>query len=37
MIIKEPCWKSLIVKTNQPMFTPLQCKMVIEAGRDNVN
>ena len=34
MIIKEPCWKSLIVKTNQPMFTPLQCKMVIEAGRE---
>ena len=34
MIIKEPRWKSLIVQTNQPMFTPLQCKMVIEAGRE---
>jgi PKHD-type hydroxylase len=34
MIIKEPRWKSLIVQTNGPMFTPLQCKMVIEAGRE---
>ena len=34
MIIKEPRWKSHIVQTNQPIFTPLQCKMVIEAGRE---
>jgi len=34
MIITEPRWKSYIVQTNQPMFTPLQCKMVIEAGRE---
>lgn len=34
MIITEPRWKSLIVQTNGPMFTPLQCKMVIEAGRE---
>ena len=33
-MIFEPRWKSLIVKTNQPIFTPLQCKMVIEAGRE---
>jgi PKHD-type hydroxylase len=32
-MIFEPRWKSHIVKTNQPIFTPLQCKMVIEAGR----
>ena len=34
MIITVPRWKSLIVKTNEPIFTPLQCKMVIEAGRE---
>ena len=34
MIITEPRWKSYMVTTNQPMFTPLQCKMVIEAGRE---
>ena len=34
MIITEPCWKSNIVQTNEPIFTPLQCKMVIEAGRE---
>jgi len=34
MIITEPRWKSYIVQTNSPMFTPLQCKMVIEAGRE---
>ena len=34
MMITEPRWKSYIVKTNEPMFTPLQCKMVIEAGRE---
>ena len=34
MMITEPRWKSYMVTTNQPMFTPLQCKMVIEAGRE---
>ena len=33
-MITEPRWKSYIVQTNQPMFTPLQCKMVMEAGRE---
>ena len=33
-MITEPRWKSYIVQTNQPLFTPLQCKMVIEAGRE---
>jgi len=33
-MITEPRWKSYIVQTNGPMFTPLQCKMVIEAGRE---
>ena len=33
-MITEPRWKSYIVQTNQPMFTPLQCKMIIEAGRE---
>ena len=33
-MIFEPRWKSYIVQTNQPIFTPLQCKMVIEAGRE---
>jgi PKHD-type hydroxylase len=34
MILTEPNWKSYIVQTNSPMFTPLQCKMIIEAGRE---
>jgi len=34
MMITEPRWKSYIVQTNGPIFTPLQCKMVIEAGRE---
>ena len=34
MILTEPRWKSYMVTTNKPMFTPLQCKMVIEAGRE---
>ena len=34
MILTEPRWKSYIVKTNEPIFTPLQCKMVIEACRE---
>ena len=34
MIITEPRWKSYCVQTTNPMFTPLQCKMIIEAGRE---
>ena len=33
MILKEPRWKSLIVETTRPLFTPEQCKLIIEAGR----
>ena len=33
MIITEPRWKSLIVETTTPIFTPEQCKLIIEAGK----
>ena len=33
MIITEPKWKSWIVETKNPLFTPEQCQMVIDAGR----
>jgi len=33
-MITEPKWKSFIVETTKPIFTPLQCKMIIEAGRE---
>ena len=32
-MITEPRWKSYIVETTTPIFTPEQCKMIIEAGR----
>ena len=32
-MITEPRWKSYIVETTQPIFTPKQCQMIIEAGR----
>ena len=32
-MITEPRWKSFIVETLQPMFTPKQCQMIINAGR----
>ena len=32
-MITEPRWKSLLVETTGPIFTPKQCKMIIEAGR----
>ena len=32
-MITEPKWKSYIVETTQPIFTPEQCKMIIAAGR----
>ena len=33
MIITEPRWKSLIVETITPIFTPEQCQLIINAGR----
>ena len=33
MIITEPKWKSWIVETKVPLFTPDQCRQVIECGR----
>lgn len=33
MIITEPRWKSFIVETTTPVFTPEQCNKIIEAGR----
>ena len=32
-MITEPRWKSFIVETTTPIFTPEQCQMIIEAGR----
>ena len=32
-MITEPRWKSYIVETTVPIFTPEQCKMIIAAGR----
>ena len=32
-MITEPRWKSYMVETTSPVFTPEQCKMIIEAGR----
>ena len=31
--ITEPKWKSLIVQTTRPLFTPDQCRQIIECGR----
>ena len=33
MIISEPKWKSWIVETTTPLFTPEQCRKIIECGR----
>ena len=33
MIITEPRWKSYCVTTTNPLFSPKQCQMIIEAGR----
>jgi len=33
-MITEPRWKSFIVETTKPIFTPEQCKMIIQAGRN---
>jgi PKHD-type hydroxylase len=32
-LITEPRWKSYIVKTNEPLFTPEQCQDIIKVGR----
>ena len=32
-IITEPKWKSWIVQTTTPLFTPDQCRQIIECGR----
>jgi len=32
-MIFEPRWKSYIVETTKPIFTPKQCQMIINAGR----
>tara|TARA_R100000482_G_scaffold82196_1_gene32504 strand:+ start:132 stop:458 length:327 start_codon:yes stop_codon:yes gene_type:complete len=32
-IITEPKWKSWIVQTTTPLFTPDQCRQIIETGR----
>jgi hypothetical protein len=36
-MITEPRWKSYVVETTGPIFTPEQCKMIIEAGRSEPN
>ena len=33
MIITEPRWKSYVVETTSPLFTPEQCQLIINAGR----
>ena len=33
-MITEPRWKSYIVETTKPIFTPKQCQMIIAAGRN---
>ena len=32
-MITEPRWKSYIVETTKPIFTPEQCQIIIKAGR----
>ena len=32
-MITEPRWKSYIVETTTPIFTPEQCQIIINAGR----
>jgi PKHD-type hydroxylase len=31
--LREPKWKSWIIQTTTPLFTPDQCRQIIEAGR----
>ena len=32
MIPTEPIWRSYIVETTEPVFSPKQCQMVIDKG-----
>ena len=32
-VITEPKWKSWIIQTTQPLFTPEQCRQIIASGR----
>ena len=32
-LITEPKWKSWIIQTTTPLFTPNQCRQIIESGR----
>ena len=32
-MITEPRWRSFVVETTTPIFTPEQCQMIIQAGR----
>tara|TARA_Y100001951_G_C11177449_1_gene203919 strand:+ start:118 stop:711 length:594 start_codon:yes stop_codon:yes gene_type:complete len=32
MIYTEPAWKALVVTTNEPLFTPEQCQLVMQKG-----
>ena len=32
-MITEPKWRAFIVETNNPVFTPEQCQMIINSGR----
>ena len=34
-IITEPKWKSWIIQTTTPLFTPDQCRQIIECGRSH--
>ena len=36
-MMTEPKWKSYIVETTEPVFTPKQCQMIINAGRAEPN
>ena len=33
MIPRMPRWQSYVAQTTEPMFTPKQCQMIIDAGR----
>ena len=32
-MITEPKWKNWVVRTTTPLFTPEQCRQIIESGR----
>ena len=35
-MLTEPRWKSYIVETTSPVFTPEQCQLIINAGRSEL-